>query len=830
MNTTDSQPPKLSAVEIQQEYYEAVGDVDWELYKKKQRKHLLQKVAVALCGPPIKVGDLKNDSDDLKLQGYELKDEETIMAVFNKICEQAKYSHNGENILISFLRVVCVIPSKEVPFYKITPRNYWVNLHTKKSDVNILLFHVFSVRKCISMKIDEKSCKIFIDHDARVYQNWDDYLTNNNLPKCVMVVPTSGEYRGIYESDASAESMPIVKLTVAPSPALGINARVLSVADGVSTAANIGGIIAIIGAVAVPAVAPVALGTALGIGITTGVYGIVRSSIRLTDRKKHEQSNNLLDSEARSYWINILVSTAGISFSAAGQILSWAAASGINVKILMNAVNILKYANIGSGFIGVANSLGEMIHKYRKYDETPSKLEIFQFTTSVLFLGIGVMSNQTAQEIVQDAQAKTINEVRDSLSSNVKRKMFDKVTAETRRVQGTIKGNSDIIKALNNIENKDDFFAKIARMNKDLNKNKLRISLAPDGNPLINNQHKINLSDIYGLGKSGRNQLFSEYGPAKVTTKNAPTRIYASNVSSNGMANSREEASQFNIRPEEIMRITNFLMSLNNLDQEFVAEIISQMTASAHDAFLLLCAELVASFLPNEIAFFASNENVHHYKVQIVLELFFYLKSLIPECDYKNDNSFIIVLKEFVRDGRVKKETILSLKSKILHNITTNNNNDAKKYNDIHKFRKTYTARFMNLCAGEIINISHHKILIKGITIEKLTEWLKGLSQNKCDLFIKMCFRIISILKPAEIDELNLLNPDEDIVMRVSYFLLNETEIEINFEKMLQDPNNNISISDAVDLKRNLMEWRHNQSVRNHETCSNCKGICFFKS
>lgn len=59
--------------------------------------------------------------------------------------------------------------------------------------------------------------------------------------------------------------------------------------------------------------------------------------------------------------------------------------------------------------------------QYNKYDETPTSLEIFQFTTSALFLGIGVMSNRTAQEIVQDAQADTINKMRDNLSSNAKR-------------------------------------------------------------------------------------------------------------------------------------------------------------------------------------------------------------------------------------------------------------------------------------------------------------------------------------------------------------------------------------------------------------------------
>lgn len=53
--------------------------------------------------------------------------------------------------------------------------------------------------------------------------------------------------------------------------------------------ANIGALAGIVGALAAPAVAPVALGAAVGVGVATGTYAIVRSSINLADRKKHEQ-------------------------------------------------------------------------------------------------------------------------------------------------------------------------------------------------------------------------------------------------------------------------------------------------------------------------------------------------------------------------------------------------------------------------------------------------------------------------------------------------------------------------------------------------------------
>lgn len=42
-----------------------------------------------------------------------------------------------------------------------------------------------------------KSCRVYIDENARVYQDWDSYLIDNTLPKCVIIVPENGEYQGI---------------------------------------------------------------------------------------------------------------------------------------------------------------------------------------------------------------------------------------------------------------------------------------------------------------------------------------------------------------------------------------------------------------------------------------------------------------------------------------------------------------------------------------------------------------------------------------------------------------------------------------------------------
>ncbi|KAJ8730085.1 hypothetical protein PYW07_017123 [Mythimna separata] len=810
----------MTAVEIQQGYYEAVGDADWELYEKKDRRYLLQKIAVALCGPPSKEGNLidcvKGHDSELKLEGYEARDEDTCMKVFEKILEQAKYSHNGENLIISVLRVVCVIPKREIGFFERTPGDYWLDLHTKKGDsVHCLVFHVFSIRKCISMNSKVKGCKLFIDHDARVYETWVDYLTENKLPKCVMVVPQNGEYTGTLNGE-----MPVVNLTVTASPELGPGAQVLNAVDNISTAANVGALVAVVGSIfATPVVAPVLVGTAVGVATVSGVYSIGRSIGNLVDRAQHEQSIGFESMEARSSWINIMVSTVGISFTTAGKLLTWAATSGRNVKILMSALDFLKFTNLATGFIGCANGLGDMIYKYVKFGETPSATEVFQFTTSALFLGIGVMSNQTAQEIVKDAQANKINEIRDSLSSNNKRRIFDKVTAETRRLKGTIDGNTDVIKALKTIENKDEFFGKIKNLNKSFNKSKVRISLSPDGKVLINNSHTANVNKMYRMGPAARSKLLAKYGPADVTTKNAPTRIYSSDQVPGSSKTPLKDFQLCNIRPEEMIKISAFIINLSVADQNFVLDLLSTFSEVLHDGFLLVCTELIISFLPAESKLMESIDP--NWKRRLVFFVFQYLRSQIT--DDENDSVFMAALKSYIRDGRINRETLLKLKkAAIAHFEKVKNDKESrnKHWDEGDEYIKNYLKGFRTLRVGQELDIGSHKILVKQTTVDYFQKWLENYSQEKCDLFMQLCFKIIETFHKDEVRRLNAINPDEDLLMRVSVFLLGKFDIDTYAVISSTDDKDTV-----LTFRTEIVNWCKSQRLRTQYTCVSCKGI-----
>lgn len=79
-----------------------------------------------------------------------------------------------------------------------------------------------------------------------------------------------------------------MNLTVAPSPALGLKSRVLSTVDTATTVVSLSAV-GVVGVAALTPVAPVLLASAAAVSVTAGIYGLIRSSLHLHDRRTHEQ-------------------------------------------------------------------------------------------------------------------------------------------------------------------------------------------------------------------------------------------------------------------------------------------------------------------------------------------------------------------------------------------------------------------------------------------------------------------------------------------------------------------------------------------------------------
>lgn len=104
------------------------------------------------------------------------------------------------------------------------------------------------------------------------------------------------------------------------------------------------------------------------------------------------------------------------------------------------------------------------------------------------------------------------------------RKIYDKMVAETRRINGRARGNSEVIRGIQKIENKDQFFQDALRLNKQLNQHKVRIAMK-DGQALLNGEHIINPQEFYNLNPQARATYLSSIGPANLSASNVPTNL-----------------------------------------------------------------------------------------------------------------------------------------------------------------------------------------------------------------------------------------------------------------------------------------------------------------
>lgn len=89
------------------------------------------------------------------------------------------------------------------------------------------------------------------------------------------------------------------------------------------------------------------VGVAVGAGLTSAVYTGARSVYRLFDRKKHNQSIGLKDSEARNAWLNVGVGVVSVGAAGATQVVASAARNGRNISSLArNSVRVVNIAAV----------------------------------------------------------------------------------------------------------------------------------------------------------------------------------------------------------------------------------------------------------------------------------------------------------------------------------------------------------------------------------------------------------------------------------------------------------------------------------------------------
>lgn len=220
-----------------------------------------------------------------------------------------------KHLFMSTIIVICVYDSDIAigPFYEQPPA-----LYSKKFSIH----PVFRIQKCVPAEWCTEPCSIFVDENARVYQNWNDYQVFNELEESLVLAPKNGIYKKSHRFSVSLDIFNVLNAFGKIDAA----ATTLGIASAGITAT------ALIPAVTI---APIILTGAAFFGIASTVYCTLRSVGHLLDRKIHQQSIDFDNRDAQSAWFNVAAGSLALTASAANKKLRNTAVSGRNISRAM---------------------------------------------------------------------------------------------------------------------------------------------------------------------------------------------------------------------------------------------------------------------------------------------------------------------------------------------------------------------------------------------------------------------------------------------------------------------------------------------------------------
>ncbi|KAJ4448625.1 hypothetical protein ANN_00015 [Periplaneta americana] len=353
----------------------------------------------------------------------------------------------------------------------------------------------------------ESSCNQFVDSNCRVYKDWNDFLKSNMLPRCTYCYPQNG----VYDGDENDK----VLLEFGDTPACKFSSRLCSVLDTTSTVVMVGGMAVSAAAIFTTVAAPLAAATAVG-SVATGVYGTGRSAAALADRGAHQQSVGLGTPRPAvagcpcwaTLWASPLVKRCVLSPRWPGM-EKWSAASPpiddrhVCCRAGRIAVTALNFGSLTVNGLGLVN--GFLVLREKSQTGKLTCLEVFQFASSLLFFTMSAVNVKTADALITEAQNGVIGDFEASLRSNRHRRAFRRVAKQTQGEAGnSMEGNAKVIRGITHIDNKDDFFAGLVRVQKQLGKSKASVKLTDNGMVSINDELHLHPMRFWEIDKMQR--------------------------------------------------------------------------------------------------------------------------------------------------------------------------------------------------------------------------------------------------------------------------------------------------------------------------------------
>ncbi|CAB3400440.1 unnamed protein product [Caenorhabditis bovis] len=278
---------------------------------------------------------------------------------------------------------------------------------------------------------------LFVESSGRAYDGWDDFLDRNKLPECYIIYPNNGFYE--------IEDKSYLNLRYDVSRKSKFPSRIAKISDrsamGIGIAATIGSVIGLF-----TPLAPVAATTLLYTAIGTGVYTMARSGYHIVDRAVHNENINPLRSRENFVdWLAVAASLASFGAIGGSAFLTVMTTEGIEVsQAIEYTVNAAIFANFAVSGIALTAS-GYNIFEKVASGERPTALELFQFSTSLLFFTNAAVNLQTAEKLIHETTQEKINEVRDSLKTAEDKKQFDQAIKDNmNKIEGQSNGKNKV--------------------------------------------------------------------------------------------------------------------------------------------------------------------------------------------------------------------------------------------------------------------------------------------------------------------------------------------------------------------------------------------------
>ncbi|XP_058983978.1 uncharacterized protein LOC131804795 [Musca domestica] len=649
--------PRKTIREIQQELAKNCGygdDVIWDQLSKKDSKIMQSKIKQLI--PDQETGQ----------KGIEKMREN----IFESVWAQRKYTNGNSCTYIFYVMVT------EETDFNIAPDSTKYSCHP-----------IFRCKKCDANNDSSKCCMIYVDETGRVYPNWKSFLEENVLPAGTMILPR----RGVYNFDKNDDVILDVYCTPNGTP----GAKLMNAAQTSSAVLGVGAAcVPIAAALTLPVAAPVMAAAGL-VGLGVGAFSTITSALNLHDRKKHEQSINITDSQARASYLGIAGGVLGMAAAGATRFLNSMAVAGkatAGIEVVVNGINISTILVSGTG---LANGVLDIIFKYRD-DDTLSALDVLQLSASLVIFTHSVCNFQLASTIANEARTNSIKSYRETLS-NRQRRIFDKMSKETIRIRGDTQGKMDIIRNINKIPDRQ-YLNDLFKVNKKLNEAKVRPAFsASDEGVVLNNEMSVNTAALrqnINLLEQVSQPIPATHTDGNNTASTGPARLLFSGtgrINPDGFLNLEEtlndrEISGSSGRTMDVLRGLSVMLP-SGIIVELIAfgeGFLKQITDGEKFQDVI---ETMASKLPEKVVIFVFELTQHFMEVmmrEIASVLHFYIST--ESVLYRILKYILTKLEFFTYDYIVTKrqEILLYLREHYLSLNSNNNQATSTKCSECH--------------------------------------------------------------------------------------------------------------------------------------------------